>query len=337
MNTIRFWLKNARSVALPQSFLPACLALCMASRWEGFSLVPALAAVAGVTAGHLSVNLFDDYFDYRVRKPDHRDRMQHRGIRARILKCAYLTSGDATPGQLLAACCAFGAVALAAGFIVYLYRGNVILLLAAVTAVLGLFYSAPPLRLSYHGLGEALVGFMFGPLSMSGIFFASCGALDSSVLFVSVPVGLLVANIVYTHAIMDCEPDKEVGKMTLAVLLKTKRRMLSCLLLLLVAAFAGIVSGVASGTLSPCYLLALLTLPMAAELFYLMIEFVRHPQRNFTLPRFRIGPVGDRQRQRIRAAGIDWFMIRWLLARNLLAFFCILLTVASLLSDRCIL
>ncbi|MDR1524806.1 MAG: prenyltransferase, partial [Tannerella sp.] len=327
-NTVRFWLRNARTTAVPQSILPAVLALCMASQKEGFSVWLGLLAVFGVVAGHLGMNLFDDYFDYKVKKQDYRDQMQHKGMRARILKCVYLTSGAATLKHLLIACFVFGAIALSAGFVIYLYRGQAILLIAVLTALLGLSYSGAPFRLSYHGFGEILIGIMFGPMLMTGVYYAACGAFDRSVLFVSIPVGLLVANIVYTHAIMDYEPDREAGKMTFAVLLKDKRRMLFCLLLLLVAAFGLIVSGVISGYLSPYYLLSLLTLPMAISLYRLMTEFVRNPERSFS-PRFWMGPMGDWTR--IREFGVDWFMIRWLLARNLLSFFCIIIMIVSLI------
>jgi 1,4-dihydroxy-2-naphthoate octaprenyltransferase len=140
-------------------------------------------------------------------------------------------------------------------------------------------------------------------------------------------VGLLVANIVYTHAIMDYDPDKEAGKMTFAVLLQTKKRMLAVLLFLLLAAFGSIIAGVLLGYLSPVYLLSLLTLPMATGLFYLMIEFVRHPEKKFS-PQIWMGPMGDWTQ--IQAIGLDWFMIRWLLARNLLSFFCIIIIVICL-------
>ncbi|MDR0700503.1 MAG: prenyltransferase [Tannerella sp.] len=327
MTTIRFWLNNARTTALPQSMLPAILAVCMASQNEGFSFMMGLLAVVGVIAGHLGMNLFDDYFDYKIKKSDYRNQMQHKGMRARILKCAYLTSGKATLKQLFIVSCLFGATALLTGFVIYLYRGNVILLLAILATLLGLSYSGAPFRLSYHGLGEILIGIMFGPMLMIGVYYATCGVFDRSVLFVSIPVGLLVANIVYTHAIMDYEPDKEVGKMTFAVLLKDKKKMLFCLFLLLAAAFSFIISGVISGYLSPFYLLSLLTLPMAVNLFYLMIEFVRHPERSFS-PRFWMGPMNNWKR--IQTAGIEWFMIRWLLARNLLSFFCLIIMIISL-------
>ena len=329
MNLIRFWLKNSRTTAMPQSLLPAILAVCMASKMEGFSLWLGVLAVIGVVVGHLGINLFDDYFDYKVKKSDYRIQMEHKGMRARISKCVYLTSGEATLQQLLIACCVFAAVALIIGVVIFMFRGSFILILSLITGLLGLSYSGPPLRLSYRGLGEILIGIMFGPMLITGVFYSACGVFSQSVLFVSIPVGLLVTNIVYVHAIMDYEPDKAVGKMTFAGLLKSKTLMLVCLALILFLSFGLIVIGVISQYLSPYYLLSLITLPMAINLFYLMVEFVRNPERTFK-PRFWMGPMNNWKQ--IQAAGIDWFMIRWLPARNLLAFFCIVLSIVCLIS-----
>jgi 1,4-dihydroxy-2-naphthoate octaprenyltransferase len=77
------------------------------------------------------------------------------------------------------------------------------------------------------------------------------------------------------------------------------------------------------------YLLTLLTLPMAIALFYLMKEFIRHPEKKFS-PQIWMGPMGDWQR--MQAFDLDWFMIRWLLARNLLSFFCLLIMIVSFIS-----
>jgi 1,4-dihydroxy-2-naphthoate octaprenyltransferase len=331
MKIIRFWVNNARYRALPQSLLPAILATCMASQVADFSIYLGILAVLGVIAGHLAMNLFDDYFDYKVKGSEFRDVLAKKGFRSRIAKCSYLTSGEANLKQLFIACLVFGFLALSFGFVIFLYRGNTILWFALITAILGISYSGAPLRLSYHGLGEVFIGIIFGPLLMAGVYYSACGQLDWSVVFISVPVGLLVTNIVYTHAIMDYEPDKEAGKMTFAVLLKNKKRMLTALLLLLLVAFSSIIGGVITGYLSPFYLLTLLTFPMAGGLFYLMLEFIRHPEKKF-LPRFWMGPMGNWQR--IQAVGIDWFMIRWLLARNLLSFFCLIIVIVCFISSQ---
>jgi 1,4-dihydroxy-2-naphthoate octaprenyltransferase len=273
------------------------------------------------------MNLFDDYFDYRVKGAEFRDVLAKKGFRSRIAKCSYLTSGQADLKQLLMACLTFGAISLGTGFVIFLFRGNPILWFALAAAILGVSYSGGPLRLSYRGLGEMLIGVVFGPLLMSGVYYAACGQLDWTVALVSVPVGLLVANIVYVHAIMDYEPDREAGKMTLAVLLKSKRRMLAVLFLLLLAAFGCIAGGVATGCLPPFYLFTFLALPMAAGLFCLMIEFVRHPEKKFS-PQVWMGPMSDWKR--IQSLHLDWFMIRWLPARNLLSFFCLIIIAVTL-------
>jgi 1,4-dihydroxy-2-naphthoate octaprenyltransferase len=68
---------------------------------------------------------------------------------------------------------------------------------------------------------------------------------------------------------------------------------------------------------------------MVGALFYLLVEFVRHPQKKF-YPQFWMGPMNDWQR--IQELDLDWFMIRWLLARNLLLFFCIIVIVVTFIA-----
>jgi len=324
---IRFWFTNARYIALPQSVMPAVLAVCMAIHSPDFSVMPALLAVLGVIFGHLGINLLDDYFDYRVKDTSFRVYLTHQGIRARIAKCTYLTSGEATVRHLIIACVVFCSIALICGFIIFLQKGIVILYFALATGILGISYSGGPLKFSYRGLGELQIGMMFGPLLMTGVYYAACGAFSWPVLLVSIPVGLLVTNIVYTHAIMDYEPDKAVGKMTFAGLLGKKKYMLYATFLILFLSFGSIVAGVLTRCLPASYLLVFLTLPMAISLFYLVKEFISNPQRPFS-PRFWMGPM--KGWEKFRKAGIEWFMIRWLLAQNLLSFFCLIIMLINL-------
>ncbi|MDR2824291.1 MAG: prenyltransferase [Prevotellaceae bacterium] len=328
LKVIKFWFWNTRPHALPQSVLPAVVAFCLAVKADGFSWWLGLLAVVGVAFAHSSLNLFDDYFDYRVKKSDFRERLAHRGIRSRIHKCPYLVSGQATVNQLLIACFVIGVIATAIGGVILYFRGITVLYIAAAAVFLGVEYSGAPLRLSYRGLGEVVIGVMFGPLSMLGVYFSACGTLNWDTLFISVPIGLLVANIIYVHSIMDCEPDREIGKMTFAGLLKSKTAMLIALAVLLVVSFGLIVAGVVSGKLTAWYLLTFFTLPMAIYLFYIMVAFVKTPERQFE-PKWWLGPVGNFEG--MKKGGIGWFMIRWLTARNLLSFFCLIIAVVVLI------
>jgi len=275
----------------------------------------------------LCSNLLDDYFDYRSTDTTTlRYDLQRKGMRARIAKCDYLTSGKTTLNKLFAVCSILGVAAMTIGVIIFLQRGVGILYFTFIGALLGFFYSGPLFKLSYRGLGEIVIGLMFGPLLMCGVYHAASGALDWATLFISISVGLLVVNIVYSHSIMDYEPDKSCGKMTFAVLLNNKIYMLIALFIILFFAFTLIITGIILGYLAIPYLFVLLMLPMAVSQFFLMHQFVKYPQKTFK-PRFWMGPMGNWKG--IKQAGIDWFMIRWLLARNLLSFFCLIIIIVT--------
>ncbi len=323
----KFWFNNARYQSLPQSVLPALLALVAAIHQPDFSLLLALVAIVGVLFGHLGINLLDDYFDYKAKTSDYRDQLAHQGIRSRIAKCEYITSGKASSTDLFIAASFFCIIALLCGVVIALFRGLPIVYIALATAVLGYSYSAKPLKLSYRGWGEIIIGIMFGPMLMIGVYIAACGTYSPSILYISIPIGLLVTNIVYSHAVIDHEADKAAKKMTFALLLRNKTAMLACSFLLMFGAFGVIVAGVLLNILSCWYLLVLVTLPMACALMYLLIQFIKYPQKTF-LPKPWYGPMGDWEKY--QTIGIDWFMLRWLLARNLLSFFCLILIILEL-------
>jgi len=313
---------------LPQSLLPAVVATCLAYSSPGFSWWWAVLAVLGVAFGHLGINLWDDYFDYKKDHQAIRNRLNSNGIRARIAKCDYLNSKQANTKQLFFAASFFCAIALSVGMIIFLKRGIFILIISAITALIGFFYSAPPLRLSYRGLGELLIGFVFGPLLMSGVYFSACGHFSPQLLFISIPIGLLVANIVYTHSVIDFQADKALEKKTLAVLLAKKKPMNFVSFLFIFLPFLIIIIGIFFEILSIYYAFVFVILYMAIYLFRIILLF-QNGLRGKIQPKWWMGTMENWQK--IETAGIDWFMIRWYLSRNLLVCFCLIIVIVSLL------
>jgi len=329
MNTVKFWIKNSRYHALPQSLIPALLAVFLARRHDDFQVLYALLAVFGVILAHLGVNLFDDFFDYLKKEQLFRDTMAREGMRARVGKCAYLISRQATLRQLFAACLVFCGLAVLVGLILFLKRGEIILAITAAAAFLGIFYSAWPIRLSYRGLGELTVAVMFGPLLMYGMYYSACGYFDPALWFLAIPIGLLATTIVFTHSILDAEPDKKAGKITFAVLLGNKWLMLTGLIAFVTIAYLLVFLGIQTGFLPKTYLMVFLTLPLAVGLFRLMFLYIVSPHQPVQR-KFWMGPMNAWKQ--IVAQNIDWFMIRWYVSRNLLVAFCLTIVLASLLS-----
>lgn len=87
--------------------------------------------------------------------------------------------------------------------------------LVLVGNLLGWFYAAPPLRLSYRGLGEAataaMVGFMLPALG----FLVMAGALEGPFLLVAPALLLYGASFIVAVQIPDVEADRLAGKNTL--------------------------------------------------------------------------------------------------------------------------
>lgn len=343
MNTkkkkIAFWLNNARTTALPQSVMPTLLSISVAWYYcrhngvrEDFSLWLALAALIGVVCAHLCTNLLDDYFDYKNAGIEERERLNRAGMRARMGKAPYLAEGTATLKQTFQAASVFALIAVVMGAIVCLYRGWPVLVILGLGAFFGYFYSAKPIALCYRGLGELDTGLMFGPLLMSGTFVAACGHLTWGFLGLSVAIGLLVTNIVYTHAIMDADADLSVGKHTLATMLGTQKRQMVAEWIFNFLPYVVVVACVAMGLLPLYTLVVLAVLPFGVALFKSMQQFyVEKNQPQADRAALRPKPwMGNMENwDAIVAGGVDWFMFRWYLARNHVTFFSLVFVVLA--------
>ena len=351
MKKIREWLANGRVGALVQSVMPAVLAVAMAVGQPGFNVLMALLAVVGVECAHLAMNLADDWFDFRVDMMGDRDRVIRKGFRAMTAKYEYLSSGKQNLKTTAQAIAQFCTVAVVCGCIIFSYRWKVggfsgadgawwIVAIVAAAGFLGAFYSAPPLKLAYRGLGELVTGVIFGPLLMMGVYYASCGRIDPGIVWVSIPVGLLVLNILFTHSFIDMPGDAESNKMTFARLLGSmpfarqlgsQKVCLAASYLFNLLPFAMTVGAVCLGYLHPVYLISLVVLPRALWLCRSLTDFTRGKIDVPEKPAPWLGAM-TKDWEAVRKAGIDWFLMRWFTARNLLSGFCLALLAARLLA-----
>lgn len=338
MNTVHFWIKNARSIALPQSLLPALLAVSAAMVTPAtdsailfgaydFKWWLAALAVFGIACAHLGMNLADDYFDYRSGVVEKMSVLGADSIRRRMEKCHYIADGRATVADLRRAMIVFLAIAAACGLVIFFFRGWMILLLMALGGALGLSYSGGPLQLSFRGYGELVIGTLFGPLLMIGVQFSACGTIDLSIILIGICVGLLVTNIVYTHSVIDADNDEKSQKMTFARLVKTHARQIAATTVFVLLPFLIIFIGVAAGLWHWSYLFVSLTLPLALFLIRSVRCFLSGIE-DITEPRWWMGPMGNWPAY--KAAHIDWFLLRWLPARNLVTFFCLIILLANI-------
>ena len=342
MNKVAGWIKNGRDVALVQSVIPAVVAVAFAAGKPNFNVWMAILAIIGVASAHLCANILDDYYDYKIDMAGGRDRVIRKGFRAMTHKYPYLTDGSESLKSTWRAIVHFAIVASACGLVIFIFRtvnhgftgmnGSWwIPAIAGLTAVLSYFYSAPPLKIAYHGLGELEIGVIFGPLLMSGVYYASCGQMDASILFISIPVGILVLNILFTHSFIDMAGDEECGKMTFARLIGSRKWCLVTSFVINFLPFAIIAAAVAFRILPPIYLLTFAAIPRSIWLCASLVRFYHGDANVPPTPPKWLGPMIKEDWSLVREAGFDWFLMRWLAARNILSAFCLTIIIAQII------
>lgn len=101
--------------------------------------------------------------------------------------------------------------------------GRAILIFSLLGFLAAYFYLGPPLRLCSRGLGEMLIGFVYGPLLTLGSFWLQKPALNLEVLFVSFIPALLLFNLALINEIPDYYQDRLSRKNNIVVRIGRKR------------------------------------------------------------------------------------------------------------------
>lgn len=246
-----------RGPFLSASAIPVLVGTAMA-HGQGYSLNPLFfwLNLAGVVALHFGANAANDYYDYlsgadpaRPVKPfSGGSQLLQRGI-LRPRHYFYLIFGHLALAVLIA-------------FFFGYTRGPLALVLGLAGALVAYYYTAPPVKLSYRGLGEVAVGLTFGPLAILGSFLVQGGEPGLLPILAGLPPGFLIANVLYVNQYADYLEDREAGKRNLVVILG-RERALPGVYLLFVAAYLSLIAAVGAGALPPRALAACLTAPLA--------------------------------------------------------------------------
>lgn len=337
MKLIKRWLYNARSFAAPQNLTPSILAVVMAVGVAGFNIWLGLLAVVGVCMVHLGGNLLDDYFDWQDELLDYREELREQGEQAFTDKYPYLRDGSTTVGQLRVAIAVFLGIAVVCGLIIWWQRNFDwwLVAIAATAALLCFFYSAPPLKLGFHGLGELVIGICFGPCLFCGVYQSACGGLYTAengfawhIFALACAIGMFVTNILYTHSFTERHVDDVSHKKTLAVLLKTDLAGLIAYGILLFTPFLLVVLCVLVGYIHWAYSFVCLMLPQAVWLMWAMVMFAQKKEVATDHPHRWLGPMDNWDKVE---EGNRYYLLRWYTMRNINTGYCVILLVVKLI------
>jgi 1,4-dihydroxy-2-naphthoate octaprenyltransferase len=218
-----------------------------------------LLTLLGIVCINAGLNLSNDYFDHLSGNDENNPHLTPFSGGSRVIQ-----DGILAPRLVLAGSIAFYLVGVVIGLYLAWARGWALLWVGLLGVFFALFHNAPPFKLYYlaPGVGELAAGIGCGPLVVLGSYYVQTQRFGHEVLWASIPMGLLVAAILYINEFPDEVADRAVGKKTLVVVLGRERAVWGYAGLLL-AVYLSIGVGVAARVLPYTLLLALLPLPLA--------------------------------------------------------------------------
>ena len=237
------------------SVVLAFLGTCVAWYDGVFHLGYALLAFVGLLLCHISVNVLNDYYDYRS------------GIDLKTKRTPFSGGSGILPAASLepkhvfwfGMACFLLAVPIGVYFV--LVRGWLLLPLLLIGAVCILLYTPFITKLRWP---EWSPGFGLGALPIVGLYFVQTGEYTLPAVVASVPSGILVHNLLLLNEFPDTEADKQADRKTLPIAIG-KARASVVYSALTVAVYLWIVAGVVVGLMPAFCLIALLTLPFAVK------------------------------------------------------------------------
>lgn len=257
------WIKELRAPFFTATFVPVALGATIAwNLLRVFNATYFMLTLIAALCLHAGTNMINDYFDFKSGcdlHPIYKEFWAPFFGGSRLLPENMLNPRDVYIASLLSF--ALGGII---GVYLALERGLVILLFGVAGVLSGYFYVT---HLATRGVGEFFVSLNFGPLMVLGSYYVQAQMIALEPLVASIPVGLLIADVLWINEIPDYDADKHVGKNTLVVRLGRKRAA-DVYGMLMFSTYAVILLGVFLSLMPVLTLVSFLTAPLAIRAVY---------------------------------------------------------------------
>jgi len=220
---------------------------------SSFNLAYGFLAGIGLVLAHVSVNVFNEYFDFRSKVDFRTPRTPFSG------GSGALPSGLLTEKQALWIGIISLVIIIPIGIFFTVVQGWLLLPLLLVSAVIIVIYTPIILKMGYP---EWAPGVGLGVLPVLGAYFIQTGEYTITALIAAIPSGILVHNLLLLNELPDAEADKTVKRRTLPIVVGKKNAALVYSILMVVM-YLWIIGAVYTGDMPAFTLLGLLTLPLA--------------------------------------------------------------------------
>lgn len=268
-NPIKIWFREIRA-----NFLVLAVVLVMiggAAAWHDGSFNSGIFIITliGVVAVHISVNLFNEYSDWKTGIDENTERTPFSGGSGNLQK------GLLEPFQVRLAAWITLTVAFFIGLGLAWVSGWPVLILMGVGGIATVFYTD---YLSKLIIGEFAAGITLGSFVVIGTYFVQTGEITSGIIWASVSPGILTMLLLLLNEFPDIEADRAGGRRHLVIVLgKSVSGIIYSILLMCV--YLIFILGAVKGTMPVTVLLCFITFPVAVYTVYSVLRYGSEKQK----------------------------------------------------------
>jgi 1,4-dihydroxy-2-naphthoate octaprenyltransferase len=273
MSRLEIWWKAFRFHFTSASFMPGILGGMIAWNTDG-KFLPGyfLLVILGLLLNHIALNMTDDYYDFRHLV----DVFATDGKNPYTGGSGLLSSGLIQPLGMRNVFISFYIIAIGIGVFLGAMRGVFVILLLAIGFFCAYFYTAPPIRFGYRGLGEMTQLLCFGPGIGMGAYYVQAQRVSWEAFWGTLPFGIMLFSMITINEIPDYFEDRKGGKLNLVA--RFGREVGVWLFIMsLLSAYGAIMVGVVLGRIPALGLISLLTLPIAYKTISILRTYYQEP------------------------------------------------------------
>ncbi|HDY87308.1 MAG TPA: prenyltransferase [bacterium] len=262
-NSIKIWLSEIRANFLVLAVVLVMIGGAGAFHDGSFNPVIFVVTVIGVVFAHISVDLFNEYSDWKTGIDERTERTPFSGGSGNLQK------GLLQPSQVHTAAWITLIVAFIIGLGLAWVSGWQVLILMAAGGIAIIFYT------DYFAkwiIGELISGITLGSFVVLGSYFVQTGEISHSIIWASIPPGILTSLLLLLNEFPDVDADRAGGRRHIIILLgRRAAAVIYSVMLMLVFLFP--VLGIIIDDMPYGVLISFLTFPLAVYIIYRVFRY----------------------------------------------------------------
>ncbi|WP_230740302.1 prenyltransferase [Methanooceanicella nereidis] len=284
MFNLRAWVKEFRLLFLIYVIVPVILGSIISYKYypEDFSVPYFLLSIVAILLLHAGTIAYNDYFDFKSGADViNENRTPYTGGTGLLVDNVLKPSHVVIVGTVCFILC------IIIGLYIVFARSIMVLPIGIAGVAMGIFYTAPPLKLSYHGAGE-LMWFLSTPLMALGALYVQkpvmsiselIGTYDAALAAVitTLPIAFLSSSGLLILEFPDHDADRAARKNNLIVLMGRKNFLYMFILVSLLS-YISLMASVISGSVTVKALFTLVSVPVMILTVIGLIKFYMKPQ-----------------------------------------------------------